>query len=527
MHFMLINDNYEKTNNVIKSILYIDSYYSPRAFRALNSNIYYQTIFQLHLDSLQILLLSEDPQIASFYQPHFDSFLGYLNIYKDYSYNTPESFIEQNLENKWKRREFIALMREMFTSDKPEFMVHFLGRVFLGEIPDIKVSSWKFGKYPANYTNNTHVKSMLIHHVNFVEYWNEFQQFHKLLRKHYPEGINKQGTHKIPKKKDICEMLLLHPYVPDVWLDLARISKQERKDNAAIIYLRIALCLDHTRYDIWKELIQYDPSYPNKNIPQLDDELNVVINNKIVQAERQHQEEKQQHEAKEIVQQAKTLVKRHDAFNEISQLMRERPKEQEAPSTTPVIAPTSHPTGSPTSSLPSYFEYLRGVQGINIIELVNKIERAIAALPKKDQNAAQHIDMVAQQAFKNGDLNVALELLLSVIHICAQIGEVRLQINSLCNLGIYFSNARRYDIARMYTNEAKTLATKNNLFEEKLQALKVQGLIQTNDSKDPRERITILEETAEILRQLGREGERQQIITQIEAFKQFLDVLGK
>ncbi|HUT79707.1 MAG TPA: hypothetical protein VMZ29_00780 [Candidatus Bathyarchaeia archaeon] len=514
-------------NDTIKSIFGIDSYYSPRAFKALNSNIYYQTIFQLHIDSLQLLLLSEDPKIAALYTPHFESFLGYLKIYKDYAFNSQEIFIEQQLGEKWKRRQFIGLMREMFTSEKPEYMIHFLGRVFLGEIPDIKVSSWKFGKYPANYTEKTHVKSMLIHHVNFVEHWNEFQKFHKLLEKYYPEGINKQGTHKIPKKKDICELVLLHPYVPDVWMDLARISKKEKKDSAAITYLRIALCLDHTRYDIWKELILFDPSYSNTNIPQLDDELNIIINNKIVQAENQLEEEKQQQEATEIVQQVNTLVNRHNAFNEISQIMRDNPTEPATPLIAPSNSQSSIPSSSPSSTLPSYFEYLRGVPGINLIEIVNKIERAIAALPRKNLEAIQHIEMVAQQAFKNGDLNAALDLFLSVIHISAQIGEIKHQILALSNLGIYFSNARRYDIARKYANEAKVLATKNNLLEEKLQALKVLGLIQTNDNKDPRDRITILEETAEILRQLGREGERQQILAQIDTFKQFLDLLGK
>ncbi len=512
---MFSNENFLKTNNVIKSIFGIDSYYSPRAFNAVNSNVYYQTIFQLHCDSIQLLLLSEDPKIAALYNPHFESFLGYLHIYKDYSFNSPESLIEQKLEARWKNREFIGLMREMFSTEKPEFMIHFLGGLFLDEIPDIKVSSWKFGKYPAHYMDKTKVKTMLIHHVNFVEYWNEFQQFHKLLLKLYPEGISKQGTHKIPKKKDICQMVLFHPYVPDIWLDLARLSKNERKDTAAINYLRIALCLDHTRYDIWKELILFDPRYQNTNIPQLDDELNAIINDKIGLGQKQLEEQKKQEVAKGFIQQVKTLENRQNAFNEISEIMKAGPEE-------PVT-----PTIAPSSSIPSYFEYLRGVPGINHIELFNKINKAITNLSRKDLNVIQSLEMVGQQAFQTGKLDVALETFLSVIHLSALIGEIKHQILALSNLGIYFSNARRYDIARNFANEAKNLATKNNLLEEKLQALKVLGLIQTNDNKNPRERITLLEETAEILRQLGREEERQQILAQMETFKQFLDLLGK
>ncbi|NHJ05318.1 MAG: hypothetical protein EAX90_10870 [Candidatus Heimdallarchaeota archaeon] len=506
-----IND-LTKQNEIIKSIFGIDVYYNTRTYSALNSNAYYSSIFQILTDSLQIILLSENKEVAELYNPHFESILGYMNIYKDYSFNSPEYMLELRIAEKWKRREFIGLMREFFSTEKPEQIIHFLGQMFLIEIPDIKISSWKFGKYPAHYHDKTKLWAMLVHHTNLVEYWNEFQQFHKLKRKHYPEGVTKRGTHKIPKKKDICQMVQLYAYVPDIWLDLARIAKQERKIDTAITYFRTALCLDHFRYDIWKELILFDPTYPNTNIPQLDDEINITINNKIARAEKQKAEE----EAQETVQQVQTLVNRHNAFNEMSQVMRADETQQQQ---TPM-------TGA-QNALPNYFEFLRGVPGINPNELYNKIEKAIATLPKKDFEVVQHLAMVGQKAFETGKLDLALETFLSIIHLSAKIGEKRNKIIAMCNLGIYFSNARRYDIARNFAIEANNLATRNNLLEEKLHALKVLGLIQTNDNKDPKQRIVIMEETAETLRQLGREEERRQILAQMEQFKQFLDILGK
>ncbi|NHJ86175.1 MAG: hypothetical protein FK734_11985 [Asgard group archaeon] len=503
-------------NDYIKTVYRIDSYYNPRSFRALNSNVYYQSIFQLHLDSLQILLMSEDQEIAALYKPHFESFLGYLEIYKDYGSNSPLNVIDNNIDSRWQRRQFINLMREFFSAEKPEFIIHFLGQMTLGEIPDIKASDWKFGKYPAHYTNQTKLKAMLIHHTNLIEYWNEFQQFIKLLEKHYPDGITKNGAHKIPRKKDICQMLLLNSYFPDLWLDLARISKKDKKDKGAITYLRIALCLDQTRYDIWKELIQYDPAYSNTNIPQLDDELNAFINNKIAQMEKQAEEEKQQELATGIVNQINNLTQRHNAFNEMANVMRSE-------STTRAEIHTD----SASTNLPSYFKYLKMIPGMNYIEFFNKIENAIATLPGRTLDVLHSLERTAQQAFDSGKLDLALDTLLTIVHLCVQIGATKSRIQALCNLGIYFSNARQYEVARNYANEAKNIAIKNNLMEGKLHALKVLGLIQTNDNKDPRDRIIILEETAETLRVLGRENERQQILAQLEAFKQFLDVLGK
>jgi len=468
---------------------------------------------------VKICVFSDNPEVAALYEPHFEHFLGYLGIYKEYLMNTREYQIEQRIAEKWQRREFIDLMREFYSAETPEYIIHFLGQGFVKDIPDIKVSAWKFGKYPAHYHAKTRVSSMLIHKTNLVEYWTEFQQFHRLLRKHYPDGMNKQGTHKIPRKKDICQMVLLNALVPDLWLDLARSSK---KEEDIIIYIRIALCLDQTRYDIWKELIKLDPRYPNTNIPQLDDELNVRINSKLAQAEQQLKEETEQEVAKEVVHKVENLVKRHDAFNEMSQLMRQEETAQaQTPTTTPVQTATS------STNIPSYFEYLRGIPNLNPDDKFNQIDRAIKAIPSKNIEVVRSLEMVAQRALETSKLDAALDTLLSIIHISAQIGAFKNQIIAMSNLGIYFSNVRRYDVARLYATEAKNIATRKNLLEEKLQALKVIGLIHTNENKNHRERIKIMEETAETLRQLGREDERQQTLAQLKTFKEFLELLGK
>ncbi|NHJ49700.1 MAG: hypothetical protein FK733_18055 [Asgard group archaeon] len=510
---MFEKDSYLQFNEMIKSIFRIDSYYNSRTFRVLNSNAYYHSIFQLQLDSLLLLLQSENKEIAALYEPHFETILGYMSIYKEYEFNSPKIRIERSIDEKWKKRQFIHIMRDFFAQEKPEFYIHYLGQMFLSEIPDIKISSWRFGQYPAHYHDKTKLKSMLTIVTNLVEYWNEFQQFTNLLEKYYPEGINKQGTHKIPRKKDICQLVLLYPYVPDLWLDLARSSKKEKD---IITYLRIALCLDHTRYDIWKELIKLDPNYRNTNIPQLDDNLNVIINNKVNHAVKILEKEQQEEVARQVVDQVTTLKKRQDAFNEISQMMGSKGTTEAPP---PPIAPAS-------TSLPRYFEFLKSVPGTDHIKIFNNVEKAIAALPGKNIETIRSLEIGTQQAFDTGKLEAALHTLLSIVHISAQIGASKNLIQALCNLGIYFSNARRYDIARNYANDAKNIATKNNLLEEKLQALKVLGLIQANDSKNPQERITIMEETAETLRLLGREGERQQVLAQLKAFKEFADLLG-
>ena len=515
-----IYDDYLKINNVIKNIFRVDSYYSARTFKILNSNVYYQSIFQLHLDSVVILASNFEPkEIATIFEQHFETVLNYMSSYKEYSYNSPESQVERIIETSWNRREFISIMKEFYSSETPVSIVHFIGQMFVSKIPDIKISSWKFGKYPAHYHDKTRLWAMLTHRTNLVEYWNQFQEFVKLLEKHYPDGISKQGTHRIPKKKDITKMVLLNAYIPDLWLDLARLSKNEED---IITYLRIALCLDQTRYDIWKELIKLDPTYPNTNIPQLDDEINAIINRRVAQADKETEEEKQQLLAKQVVNKVQTLTKRQDAFNEMAQMMRQ---EEPAKATTPIT--TSTPSAATLTDIPSYFEYMRGIPGINPFELFKKVDRAIKALPNKNLEAIRSLEMVAQHALNTSKLDAALDTLLSITHISAQINAFKNQIIAMSNLGIYFSNARRYDVARLYATEAKNIATRNNLLEEKLQALKVIGLIHTNENKNHRERITILEETAETLRQLGREEERQQILAQIKTFKEFLDLLGK
>lgn len=510
---MFASEDFEKMNEMIEGIFGIDSYYNARIFRILNANVYYQTIFQLHVDSLQLLLQSKNEEIAALYMPHFESFLGYLNIYKEYSYNSPESLLEKKIEEKWKKRDFIKLMKDFYSAEKPEYIIHFLGQTLLGDLPDIKASAWKFGKYPANYVDNTKLKTMLTHLSKLVDYWNEFQQFHKLLKQKYPEGINKQGIHSLPSKKHICQLLLLNPYVPDLWLDLARSSKKEK---GIIIYLRVALCLDHLRYDIWKELIKYDPIYKNTNIPALDDELNNIIQGKFKQAEKFSNNKNETKRVEEIVNQAKTLKNRHEAFNEMAQKMGSGER-------TEIY---SH-TPSTERKIPSYFEYLRDIPTTNHVELFKKIENAITNLRRKDIGAVKSLEKIAQKAFDVGELDKALEVFLTIIHLSAHLGAIRNQIQATCNVGIFFSNVRRYDIARKYACEAKNLATEKNLLEEKLQALKVMGLIQTNDNRDPLEKITILNETAETLKQLGKIEESKKIEEQMKAFKQFLDLLEK